>query len=266
VIYCVWVLQECIPDIILAKLNRFVGTPFALLLVSAGLSGFRFFEGFKMQDLTMMTSMTMTSKEVAELTGKLHTNVLRDVDNLLESLNSELSLGFMSTTYVDSTGKSNRMYLMDRDSTLCLVSGYDANARMRIIKRWQELEAGVVKPPLTAAQHLRMTDVMEAQEAQRIELEETKARQTATEEAVKAIEAKQKAIEMSCRDFAVMAYANLINVKIDLQTASKLGKQCAALSRERNLPIGKVRDPRFGQVNTYIEDVLQEVFTEFADL
>jgi Rha family phage regulatory protein len=231
------------------------------------LSGFSFFEGFEMNDLMNNRALTMTSREVAELTGKRHADVLRDVDSLVGSLHAELRLGFTSTTYTDSTGKSNRMYQMDRDSSVCLVSGYDANSRMRIIKRWQELEAGVVKPPLTAAQHLRMTaDVMEAQEAQRIELEETKARQTATEEAVKAIEAKQKAIEMSCRDFAVMAYANLINVKIDLQTASKLGKQCAALSRERNLPIGKVRDPRFGQVNTYIEDVLQEVFTEFADL
>lgn len=33
------------------------------------------------------------------------------------------------------------MFVMDRDSTYCLVAGYDANARMRIIKRWQELES-----------------------------------------------------------------------------------------------------------------------------
>lgn len=30
---------------------------------------------------------------------------------------------------------------MDKDSTICLVAGYDVNARMRIIKRWQELES-----------------------------------------------------------------------------------------------------------------------------
>ena len=151
---------------------------------------------------------------------------------------------------------------MDRDSSICLVSGYDANARMRIIKRWQELESAAPAPTSAEALHHATGLLLEQDRRQRA----LEARQAATEETVKAIEAKQKAIEMSCRDFAVMAYANLINVKVDLQTASKLGKHCAALSRERGLPIGKVRDPRFGQVNTYIEDVLQEVFTEFADL
>lgn len=86
------------------------------------------------------TPATMTSRDVAELTGKRHSDVLRDIDNLLESLNEELRSGFKSSTYKDSTGKGNRMFIMDRDSTYCLVAGYDANARMRIIKRWQELE------------------------------------------------------------------------------------------------------------------------------
>jgi len=88
----------------------------------------------------------------------------------------------------------------------------------------------------------------------------------ALEDQTKAIEAKQKAIEMSCRDFAVMAYANLIGVSVDLGLAVKIGKKCTALSKERNLPIGKVRDPRFGAVNTYIEEVLQEVFAEVVEL
>jgi hypothetical protein len=113
---------------------------------------------------------------------------------------------------------------------------------------------------LTQGQMLvQMALAYEAQERRLLALE-------AQGETIKAIEAKQKAIEMSCRDFAVMAYANLIGVSVDLTTAAKLGKRCAAVSRERNMPIGKVRDPRFGQVNTYIEDILQEVFTEFADL
>ncbi len=92
------------------------------------------------------TPATMTSRDVAELTGKRHSDVLRDIDNLLESLSADLRLGFQSSTYKDATGKENRMFIMDRDSTYCLVAGYDANARMRIIKRWQELEAQTATP------------------------------------------------------------------------------------------------------------------------
>lgn len=94
-----------------------------------------------MNELISTTSPAMTSREIAELTGKQHKHVLRDIDGLVKTLSPELGLGFKSSAYKDATGKENRMYLMDRDSSICLVSGYDANARMRIIKRWQELEA-----------------------------------------------------------------------------------------------------------------------------
>lgn len=36
----------------------------------------------------------MTSRDVAELTGKRHDNVLRDIDNLLKSLTPDLGAGF----------------------------------------------------------------------------------------------------------------------------------------------------------------------------
>ena len=103
------------------------------------------------QITTLENVQTMSSKEIAELTGKRHDHVLRDIDNIVKSLSPELGLGFKSSTYKDSTGKSNRCYQMDKDSTLCLITGYDVNARMRIIKRWQELEAQAQKPKYNLA-------------------------------------------------------------------------------------------------------------------
>lgn len=49
-------------------------------------------------------SKTMSSREIAELTGKRHADVLRDIDRLLETLNEDMRLGFSSTTYVDASG------------------------------------------------------------------------------------------------------------------------------------------------------------------
>lgn len=45
-------------------------------------------------------------------------------------------------TYEGDPANGYRYFNLDRDAAYCLVAGYDANARMRIIKRWQELEAG----------------------------------------------------------------------------------------------------------------------------
>lgn len=93
------------------------------------------------------TPATMTSREIAELTGKRHDHVLRDIDRLLETLSPDLGSGFQSNTYVSGDPpREYRQFILDRDSTYCLVAGYDANARMRIIKRWQELETQTATP------------------------------------------------------------------------------------------------------------------------
>ena len=91
-------------------------------------------------------SLSMTSREIASLANKRHDHVLRDIDKLHEGISPELGNGFKSSTYRDDSGRSYRQFELDRDSSICLVTGYDANARMRIIKRWQELEAAAAKP------------------------------------------------------------------------------------------------------------------------
>lgn len=109
---------------------------------------------FSLTETVTNSNLAMTSREIAEMAGKQHKHVLRDIDNLLKSLSPELGAGF-SMTYEGDPANGYRYYVMDRDSTYCLVAGYDANTRMKIIKRWQELE---VKQPaeLTREQILVM--------------------------------------------------------------------------------------------------------------
>lgn len=60
-------------------------------------------------DLSVLNStLTMSSREIAELTGKRHNNVLMDIDNLLKTLCSDLSTGYKSTTYVNVDGRQYR--------------------------------------------------------------------------------------------------------------------------------------------------------------
>ena len=55
---------------------------------------------------------------VAEKFGKRHGDVIRSIEKLLntedETLNAKMRLAFESASYVDSTGKSNLMYVMNR--------------------------------------------------------------------------------------------------------------------------------------------------------
>lgn len=87
--------------------------------------------------------MTMSSLEIAELTGKTHGNVMRDIRTMMESLqqNSDLNPVCKSTSYVGENGQSYSQYELDKDTCLTLLLGYDVVARMKVVKRWQELEA-----------------------------------------------------------------------------------------------------------------------------
>lgn len=81
---------------------------------------------------------TMSSLEIAELTGKQHKHVLTDIRNMLNSLNIESAV--FTADYKDSKGRTYPCYNLPKNETLCLVSGYSPQMRMAIIKRWQELE------------------------------------------------------------------------------------------------------------------------------
>jgi phage anti-repressor protein len=77
---------------------------------------------------------------------------------------------------------------------------------------------------------------------------------------IEAIEAKQQAITDDFSYFTVLAYSKLNNINVDLSTATRLGKKATLLSREREVLIDKVRDSRFGQINAYQEQILNEIF------
>ena len=83
-------------------------------------------------------TQTMTSREIAELTGKNHADVLRDIRNLQDQVGTESI--FALSDYKDSTGRTLPMYELDKKQILLLVSGYNALLRLKIINRWEELE------------------------------------------------------------------------------------------------------------------------------
>lgn len=87
--------------------------------------------------MVMGTGPKMSSVELAELTGKEHKNVLADIRKMLVEIQSAEK----SADYLDSMGRAQPCLMLDKDESLCLVAGYSAVLRMRIIRRWQELEA-----------------------------------------------------------------------------------------------------------------------------
>lgn len=85
------------------------------------------------------TVQTMSSKEIADLTGKEHFHVKRDIEVMLSQLNLDPSN--FGCIFLDSMNREQKGYALDKELSICLVSGYNVQLRMAIIKRWNELEA-----------------------------------------------------------------------------------------------------------------------------
>ncbi|MBD8669003.1 Rha family transcriptional regulator [Pseudomonas lurida] len=86
----------------------------------------------------------MSSLEIAEITGKNHKHVLRDVRKMLEALkilpNSDLSPQCVETYSQDSYGRLQPMIVLDKELTFTLLSRYSFELSNLIVKRWLELE------------------------------------------------------------------------------------------------------------------------------
>lgn len=88
------------------------------------------------QLIEMNGQMTMSTKEISDLTGKRHDNVMADARKMLGEIGSpEISGG-----YLDKQDRTQPCLMLNKDETMCLVAGYSTELRFRIVKRWRELE------------------------------------------------------------------------------------------------------------------------------
>lgn len=84
--------------------------------------------------------LMMSSRQIAEETGKEHFHVMRDLRALKNQL-GPMFKGSIQNWIHPQNGQSYEEFLIDKDTCLTLLLGYDAVARMKVVKRWQELEA-----------------------------------------------------------------------------------------------------------------------------
>lgn len=83
---------------------------------------------------------TMSSKEIAELTGKQHGHVVRDIRNMLDDLQKEDPKLEYPKEDKDNRGYTSCFHL-NKELSITLVAGYNTSMRLAIVRRWQELEA-----------------------------------------------------------------------------------------------------------------------------
>lgn len=210
-------------------------------------------------------SQTMSSREIAELTGKRHDHVMADIQKTLTDLN--LHAPDFSGTYQTERGNTYPCFNLPKRETLILVSGYSVAMRATIIDRWQELESKTAPSlPTTyieALEHLLIAKKAEQQAiAERDHAIATKAeisnRREATAMAT-ASHAVRKANTLQAELGRCKSHATIIaieNATRDQYQWQPLKKWC----KDRAIKPIEVVDPRWGKVKSWPAQAWLEVY------
>ena len=86
------------------------------------------------------TPQTMTSLEIAELTGKQHKNVMQAIRNMEPGWEKVAGLKFQLGSYKDANGQLRPCYQLTKTECLYIATKFNDEARAKLVLRWEELE------------------------------------------------------------------------------------------------------------------------------
>lgn len=120
--------------------------------------------------IMQINTETMGSREISELCGKEHRHVMRDIENLNDTY-VEMSLPKVGQcSYKADNGRQYKEYLLTQDHCIDLITGYSREIRIRINRRWKELEQQVEAPLFQIPQTLGEALQLAADQAKQLEL------------------------------------------------------------------------------------------------
>ena len=122
---------------------------------------------------------TMTSLQIAEITGKPHNDVLKAIRSMEGAWVKVNGGNFSLVEYKDAKGEMRPMYALTKTECLYVATKFNDEARAKLVIRWEELErerqAGGFRVPQNLAEALRLAaDQAERAEAQQRQIEAMK--------------------------------------------------------------------------------------------
>ena len=97
-----------------------------------------------MKTIELNTQQTMTSLEIAELTGKQHFHVMEAIRKMEPAWKKIAASNFRLGTYKDANGQLRPCYQLTKTECLYIATKFNDEARAKLVLRWQELEKAEV--------------------------------------------------------------------------------------------------------------------------
>ena len=213
-----------------------------------------------------------TSLKVAEIFGKEHSKVMRDITNLYCS-DDFRAANFGGSSYTSEQNKQLPMYEMTKDGFTFLVMGYTgkkaAAFKEAYIKRFNEMEAEHRKKD-NPTELLMASAKAYLDQRDRIDEIDRRDRNHGLMignlwskfcDMFADVEYLKQKMSTETNYFTVAGYCSYRGIRITSQTASRLGRRASKMCKSLNLPIEQLTDKRYGKVNAYPYEVLKEIIT-----
>ena len=214
---------------------------------------------------------TMSSREIAELSGKQHGHVCRDVEALNATYEkmglSKIGEGYY--THPNTGSQQHREFLLTKEQCIDLVTGYNAELRIKINRRWAELELQVSLPSYMIEDPIKRAEKW---------IEEAKQKQIAIQERDHAIATKAQIGQK--REATAMSTASkykrkaekleaLLDESQSFATIKKVQSitggtydtyELRRYSKANQIDVEKAEDANYGSVNSYHKDAWLAVY------
>lgn len=196
----------------------------------------------------LLHNETMSSLEIAELTGRQHKGVMRAIRTMEPTWVKINGRNFALVEYEDAKGEMRPCYRLTKTECLYIATKFNDEARAKLVLRWEELEMKERQNSLSPAELLlRQAQALVDQERQMKiltnELAELKQRTTT-----------------DLKHSTIVAYVSRNDIQLDVKRYGAVGKKASSICKRRGIETSKVNDVRWGQVRVYPDEILDEVF------
>lgn len=184
---------------------------------------------------------TMTSLQIAEITGKRHSDVMRAIRTMEDAWIKVNGRKFALVEYTDAKGEKRPCYELDKVECLYIATKFNDEARAKLVLRWEVLERErQPKVPTTFREAL----LLAAAQQEQIELQQ------------RVIEDKTQQLDESKEWYSIKRWAQMHRRNWRSYNWRKL----KAVSYELGYAVKKIFDANYTEVNIYHRAVFEAVY------
>ena len=220
---------------------------------------------------------TMTLKEITDLLEVRHNDAMDVVDKMAKNPDfQDTKKSFFEIINKLGHTVKYETYLLNKRQSIAVAARLNTSLLMRIIDRWQELEAQQAKP-MTRQDHLRLTaDILDEQERQAVEIEGIKTDVITVKDNIQDVKDQVDYLKAAhnelyyddgeLKEMTIRVFCNLNNIPYDSETTT-LKDWGAALSRylrARGVHPRRVPHPVYKHVNLYTVEDLENFFNQLG--